>query len=123
MFSQPLAGWRRVSVRQCRTARDWAEEIRRLLEEDFPEEEKIALVCENLNTHTLASLFKAFAPAKARCLAERLELHFTPKPGSWLNMAEIELSVLTTQCLNRRIPDLPSLLQKTTAWQHWHQTP
>lgn len=122
MFSQPLAGWRRVSVRKCRTARDWAEEIRLLLEEDFPEEEKIALVCDNLNTHTLASLYKAFAPEKARSLAERLEMHFTPKHGSWLNMAEIELSVLTTQCLNRRIPDLPTLLQETTAWQHHRNT-
>ena len=122
MFSHPVAGWRRVSVRACRTARDGAAEIRLLLEEDFPEEEKIALVCDNLNTLTLASLSKAFAPAKARRLAERLEMHFTPTHGSWLNMAEIELSVLTTQCLNRRIPDLPTLLQETTAWQHHRNT-
>jgi hypothetical protein len=122
MFSQPVVGWRRVSVRDHRTAIDWAEEIRILLEEDFPEEAKIALVCDNLNTHTIASLHNAFAPAKARRLTERLELHFTPKHGSWLHMAEIELSVLTQQCLARRIPDLPTLLHETTAWQHHRNT-
>lgn len=122
MFSQPLVGWRRVSLRDCKTALDWAEEIRLLLEEDFSEAAKIALVCDNLNTHTLASLYKAFAPEKARSLAERLEMHFTPKHGSWLNMAEIELSVLTTQCLHRRIPDLPTLRKETTAWQHRRNT-
>ena len=122
MFSQPLVGWRRVSVRDRKTAIDWAEEIELLLEEDFPDEAKIALVCDNLNTHTLASLYKAFAPAKARSLAERLEIHFTPKHGSWLNMAEIELSVLTNQCLDRRIPDLQTLIQETQAWQHHRNT-
>lgn len=122
MFSQPLAGWRRAAVRQQRTAIDWAEEIRVLLEEDFPAVKKIALVCDNLNTHTLASLYKAFPPAKARSLAERLEMHFTPKHGSWLNMAEIELSVLTKQCLDRRIPDRQTLIQETTAWQHHRNT-
>ena len=122
MFSQPLVGWRRVSVRDRKTAIDWAEEIEILLEEDFPDEAKIALVCDNLNTHTLASLYKAFAPAKARSLAERLEIHFTPKHGSWLNMAEIELSVLTNQCLDRRIPDLQTLIQETQAWQHHRNT-
>ena len=122
MFSQPVVGWRRVSVRDHKTAIDWAEEIRILLEEDFPDEAKIALVCDNLNTHTLASLYKAFAPVKARSLAERLEIHFTPKHGSWLNMAEIELSVLTNQCLDRRIPDLQTLIQETQAWQHHRNT-
>ena len=122
MFSQPLAGWRRVSVRDRKTAIDWAEEIRILLAEDFPDEAKVALVCDNLNTHTLASLYKAFAPDNARRLAARLEMHFTPKHGSWLNMAEIELSGLTTPCLNRRIPDLPTLSHETTAWQHHRNT-
>ncbi len=122
MFSQPVVGGRRVSVREHKTAIDWAEEIRMLLEEDFPEEAKIALVCDNLNTHTIASLYKAFAPAQARSLAERLEMHFTPKHGSWLNMAEIELSVLTQQCLDRRIPDLQTLIDETQAWQHHRNT-
>jgi hypothetical protein len=116
MFTAPLAGWRRVSVREHRTATDWAEGIRTLLEEDFPNAEKVILVCDNLNTHTIASLYKAFPPARARALAKRLEIHYTPKHGSWLNVAEIELSVLTRQCLDRRIPDIESLRQETQAW-------
>lgn len=122
MFSQPLKGWRRASVRERKTATDWAEEIRILLEEDFPHAQKIVLVQDNLNTHTIASLYKTFAPEKARSLAERLEIHFTPKHGSWLNMAEIELSVLTTQCLKRRVPDIKTLIQETSAWQTLRNT-
>lgn len=122
MFSQPLAGWRRASVREKKTARDWAEEIRILLEEDFPHVEKIALVCDNLNTHTPASLYKAFEPDQARALVERLEIHFTPKHGSWLNMAEIELSVFTKQCLKPRMPDLTTLTAEAAAWQQKRNT-
>ena len=122
MFSQPLEGWRRASVRAQKTAIDWAEEIRILLEEDFPQSEKIALVCDNLNTHTPASLYKAFEPAHARALVERLEIHFTPKHGSWLNMAEIELSVFTKQCLKPRMPDLSTLTAEAAAWQQKRNT-
>lgn len=122
MFSQPLEGWRRASVREQKTAIDWAEEIRLLLEEDFPQSENIALVCDNLNTHTPASLYKAFEPEHARALVERLEIHFTPKHGSWLNMAEIELSVFTKQCLKPRMPDLTTLIAEAAAWQQKRNT-
>lgn len=122
MFSQPLEGWRRASVREQKTAIDWAEEIRILLEEDFPQSAKIALVCDNLNTHTPASLYKAFEPAHARALVERLEIHFTPKHGSWLNMAEIELSVFTKQCLRPRMPDVTTLTAEAAAWQQKRNT-
>jgi len=115
LFTAPLAGWRRVSVRAHRTAVDWAEEIRILLEEDFPDAEKIILICDNLNTHTIGALYKAFPPAQARALAMRLEIHYTPKHGSWLNVAEIELSVLNRQCLDRRIPDIERLRQEARA--------
>lgn len=116
LFTEPLAGWRQVSVREHRTAVDWAEEIQWLLEEQYPQAEKVVLVCDNLNTHTIASLYKAFPPEKARSLAKRLEIHYTPKHGSWLNIAEIELSVLTKQCLDRRIPDLDTLKRETRVW-------
>ena len=122
MFSQPLIGWRRASVREKKTALDWAEEIRVLLEEDFPQSEKIALVCDNLNTHTPASLYKAFEPGHARALVERLEIHFTPKHGSWLNMAEIELSVFTKQCMRPRMPDVTTLTAEAAAWQQKRNT-
>ena len=94
IFTEPLAGWRKVNVRRRRTSVDWAQEIKQLLDEDYPEVEKIILVCDNLNTHKIASLYEAFSPAEARRLATRLEIHHTPKHGSWLNIAEIELSVL-----------------------------
>lgn len=116
LFTEPLAGWRRVSVRERRTAVDWAEEIRRLLEEDYPEAEKVILVCDQLNTHKIASLYQAFEPEGARSLAKRLEIHYTPKHGSWLNIAEIELAALTKQCLDRRIPDIDTLEQEAQAW-------
>jgi hypothetical protein len=107
----PLGNWRRVSVREHRTAVDWAEEIRRLLEEDYPQAEKVVLICDQLNTHTVGALYQAFPPEKARA-----EIHYTPKHGSWLNVAEIELSVLTRQCLGRRIPDVETLRQEARAW-------
>ncbi|RME90815.1 MAG: IS630 family transposase [Anaerolineae bacterium] len=116
LFTEPLAGWRRVAVRERRTAVDWAEEIQHLLEHDYPHEKKVILVCDNLNTHTIASLYKRFPPAQARALAERLEIHYTPKHGSWLNIAESELAALPQQCLNRRIPNMETLRQETAAW-------
>jgi len=116
MFTEPLSGWRKVNVRERRTAVDWAHEIKELLEIDYPAATKVVLVCDNLNTHKPASLYKAFKPAVARNLLERLEIHYTPKHGSWLNIAEIELSVLTKQCLDRRIPDIETLRSETAQW-------
>ena len=116
MFTEPLGSWRKVNVRQRKTSIDWAYEIKELLNEDYPEAEKVILVCDNLNTHKVASLYEAFEPKQARQLAERLEIHYTPKHGSWLNVAEIELSVFTKQCLDRRIPDLATLQQEAKAW-------
>jgi len=116
MFTEPLGSWRKVNVREHRTAIDWAYEIRDLLNEDYPEAEKVILVCDNLNTHKIASLYEAFEPKQARQLAERLEIHYTPKHGSWLNVAEIELSVFTEQCLSRRIADIETLREEAKAW-------
>ena len=116
MFTEPLSGWRKVNVRERRTAIDWAHEIKELLELDYPAATKVVLVCDNLNTHKPASLYKAFEPAVARSLLERLEIHYTPKHGSWLNVAEIELSVLTKQCLDRRIADIETLRSETAQW-------
>jgi hypothetical protein len=116
LFTEPLAGWRKAVVTERRTAVDWAHEIQHLLDEDYAESEKVILVCDQLNTHKVASLYKAFKPVTARRLAERLEIHHTPKHGSWLNIAENELSALTRQCLDRRIPDRETLERETTAW-------
>ena len=115
MFTEPLGGWRRVNVTKQRKKLDWAEQIRILLEEDYPDAEFVVLVMDNLNTHTIGSLNEAFLPNKARELARRLEIHYTPKHGSWLNIAE-ELSVFTKQCLDRRIPDMATLRQEAKAW-------
>lgn len=117
LFFNPLSGWRRVSNRDSRTRVDWAEEIRQLLEEDYPHAKKITLVCDNLNTHSIASLYEAFPAAEAHALRQRLDLHFTPRSGSWLNVAEIELGVLSRQCLNRRIPTTARLQREINAWQ------
>ena len=116
MFTEPLAGWRKVNVRLCKTAVDWANEIKELLDEDYPDVEKVVLICDNLNTHKVASFYEAFEPKEARRLFERLEIHYTPKHGSWLNVSEIELSVFTKQCLDRRIPDIEILRQEAKAW-------
>lgn len=116
MFTAPLQGRRQVRIREQRTAVDWAEEMQHLLEVEYPEADRIRLVCDNLNTHKLGSLYEAFDPETARRLAQRLEIHYTPKHGSWLNIAELELSVLTRQCLDRRLPDLDTLRQETQAW-------
>jgi hypothetical protein len=117
LFFNPFSGWRRVSCRDSRTRIDWAEEIRQLLLIDYPKARKIKLVCDNLNTHSIASLYQAFTASEAHSLKQRLELHFTPRNGSWLNVAEIELGVLSRQCLNRRIPTVADLKRETAAWQ------
>jgi len=117
VWAEPLAGRRRVDARPRRTRIDWAAEIDELLSIDYPHAKRVVLVMDNLNTHTLGSLYEAFEPAKARALAERLEIHYTPKHGSWLNIAEIELSTLTQQCLQRRIDDLDLLNTELAAWQ------
>ena len=117
MISEPLLGWRAVQVTERRTAKDFAEVVRWLAEEVHPEAEKLVLVMDNLNTHKVASLYEAFPPEQARRIAERLEIHHTPKHGSWLNVAEIELSVLSRQCLNRRIESMDELKKEVAAWE------
>lgn len=117
MFLDPNRGWRRVSNRDSRTRVDWAEEVRQLLDIDYPNAHKIKLLCDNLNTHNIASLYEAFPAPEARRLARRLEIHYTPRNGSWLNVAEIELSVLSRQCLDRRMVSLEALTRELQAWQ------
>ncbi len=117
MFFAPLVGWRHVQVTERRTRVDWAHAMRALVDVYFPEAIKIRVVSDNLNTHEAGSLYEAFPPEEARRILDRLELHHTPKHGSWLNMAEIELSVLGRQCLDRRIPDAETLQREVTAWQ------
>jgi DDE superfamily endonuclease len=114
---EPLAGRRHVEVTARRTRQDWARFIKAMLDERYPEAIKVRLVMDNLNTHGTASLYETFPPAEARRLAERLEIHYTPKHGSWLNIAEIELSVLNGQCLRRRIPTIESMRCEISAWQ------
>ena len=116
MFFEPFRGQRQVKVTDTRTRLDWAEAMRELSDEIHPEAEKIIVVLDNLNTHTPAAFYLAFEPDEARRLVNRFEFHFTPKHGSWLNMAEIELSVLSRQCLNRRIPDEQTLTHEVQAW-------
>lgn len=118
MFTEPLRGWRKVNVREKRTKIDWATEISELLEIDYPDAEKVILVCDNLNTHTFGALYAAFKPEKAFHLLKRLEIHYSPKHGSWLNIAEIELSALTRQCLDRRVKNLEILRDETKKWEH-----
>ena len=103
MLFAPLEGWRRVEVTDRRTKSDWARAVKQLVDEDYADKDRIVLVMDNLNTHRPASLYEAFEPAEARRIAERLEIHYTPKHGSWLNMAEIEIGVMVRQCLDRRI--------------------
>jgi hypothetical protein len=122
MVCEPLAGRRWVAVTDRRTAVDWAQQIKELVDGRYPDAERIVLVLDNLNTHSPGSLYDAFPPAEAKRLADRLELHYTPKHGSWLNIAEIELSVLSRQCLDRRIPDKPTLQAEVTAWQDRRNT-
>lgn len=130
VFTEPLKGWRHVHASERRTKIDWALQIEELLEVHYPNAEKIRLVMDNLNTHSISSLYVAFPAEKALRLAKRLEIHFTPKHGSWLNIAEIELNVMTLQCLGRRIPSIEFLNSELAAWQqqrnsslktvHWH---
>jgi hypothetical protein len=117
MFYEPFAGKRYVSVTDHRTRVDWALEIKNLLDHHYPNAEKVILVMDNLNTHSGASLYEAFPPDEARRLLDRLEIHYTPKHGSWLNIAEIELRIVSTQCLNRRIPDKKTLKRELATWQ------
>ena len=117
LVCEPLRGWRHVTVSDRRTRLDWAACIKDLVDVRYPEAEKIVLVQDNLNTHTPGSLYEAFPPAEAKRLADRLEIHYTPKHGSWLNIAELELSVLARQCLDRRIPDRHALEQEVAAWE------
>jgi transposase len=117
MFSAPHDGWRRVDVTERRTALDWAHQIKKLVDEDFPEAKSITLVLDNLNTHSTASLYKAFEPEEARRIARKLNLVYTPKHGSWLNMAEIEFSVLNRTGLPERVPTIEQLRREAAAWQ------
>jgi hypothetical protein len=116
LWFEPLTGRRQVKVTAQRTRQDWAALIRELVDVHYPEAEKIILVMDNLNTHTLGSLYETFAPEEARRLAEKLEIHYTPKHGSWLNVAEIELSVLARQCLGQRLPSRAELAGEVAAW-------
>ena len=118
MIFAPLHGFRQVEVTDRRTSIDFAHICRDLVDVHFPDAQKITLVCDNLNTHKWASLYKTFQPDEARRIAKKLEFHYTPKHGSWLNMAEIELSVLTRECLSRRIADQQTLKQEVQAWQN-----
>jgi hypothetical protein len=117
MFTEPLAGWREVAVRETKTKIDWAVEMARLLEGRYAQCEKVILVSDNLNTHTKGAFYEAFEPARARRLVRRIEFHHTPKHGSWLNIAENELSSLTRQCVaGRRFGDIKALEEETSAW-------
>jgi hypothetical protein len=122
LFCEPLQGQRWVDVTERRTKVDWAHQIQDLVDVRYPAAERIVLVLDNLNTHTPAALYEAFPPAEAKRLADKLELHYTPKHGSWLNIAEIELSVLSRQCLERRMPDFPTLQTEVAAWQEPRNT-
>lgn len=122
LVCEPLRGWRHVTVSARRTKRDWAHVIKDLVDVHYPDADTIVLVQDNLNTHTPAALYETFPPAEARRLAAKLELHFTPKHGSWLNVAEIELSVLARQCLDARVPDPQILRDKVTAWHTTRNT-
>lgn len=114
---EPLTGRRHVEVSERRTRQDWARFIKGMLDERYPMANKVRLVVDNLNIHSIASLYETFPPAEARRLAEKLEIHYTPKHGSWLNIAEIELSALSRQCLDRRIPDITAMRREVAAWQ------
>ena len=116
-FIEPLGGKHHVSVREHRTAVDWAEKIKYLVDEMYPDAEKIILVMDNLNTHKPSSLYKKYKPEEARRIIKKLEIHYTPKHGSWLDIAEIELNVMTRQCLNRRIDSIEKLTLELAAWE------
>ena len=117
MFSEPLSGWRHIAVTAQRTAIDYAQQMKYLVDERYPEARQIRLVQDQLNTHVPASLDKAFRPTEAKRILDKLAFHYTPKHGSWLNMAEIELSVFARQCLNQRIPDQDTLQREVATWE------
>jgi hypothetical protein len=117
MVFEPLRGWRHAEVTERRTNRDFARLMKRLVDDWYPAVERVVLVLDNLSTHTPAALYESFDPAEARRLVEKLEWHYTPKHGSWLNVAEVELSALARQCLDRRIPDRETLQQEVAAWE------
>ena len=117
LVCEPLRGWRHVTVTDRRTRQDWARCIKDLVDLHYPDAERIVLVMDNLNTHSPVSLYETFAPEEAKRLADKLEIHYTPKHASWLDMAEIELSVLSRQCLDRRIPDKAMLEREVSAWE------
>ena len=116
MMFEPLAGKRHVKVTERRTKKDWAECMRQIIDDLYPEAEQVVLVMDNLNTHTKASLYEAFEPGEAKRIADKLEIHYTPKHGSWLNMAEIEISVLARQCLAERMGSMKRLAREAMAW-------
>jgi transposase len=117
LWYEPLASRRHVEVTEHRCRDDWAHCIKHLVDESYPDAERIVLVLDNLNIHSPASLYQAFEPAEAKRIADRLEIHYTPKHGSWLNMAEIEIAILSGQCLDRRIPDIDTLTSEIAAWE------
>lgn len=117
MVCEPMVGWRRVEVTQQRTAVDYAHLLKTIVDRDYAQADKVIVIADNLNTHSPASLYKAFDPQEAQRILNRLEFCHTPKHGSWLNMAEIELSILSRQCLDRRIPDMDKLKTEVAAWQ------
>ena len=117
MFFEPLGNWRHVEVTEQRTAIDYAQQMKYLVDARYPDALKITIIHDQLNTHVPASLYKAFEPNEAKRILDKLEFHYTPKHGSWLNMTEIELSVLARQCLDRRIPDQETLTQEVEAWE------
>jgi DDE superfamily endonuclease len=117
LFFEPLRGWRRVGIAPQRRKVEWALFVKQLLDEHYAEAERVVLVCDNLNTHTGGALYEAFPPAEAKRLWGRLEVHYTPKHGSWLNIAETELGVLSSQCLDRRIDDVAELRGEVEAWE------
>jgi hypothetical protein len=117
LVCEPLRGWRHVTVTERRTGVDWAHCIKELVDLHYPDAEKIVLVLDQLNTHTTASLYEAYAPTEAKRIADRLEIHHSPKHGSWLNMAEIAFSVLVRQCLGQRLPDAVAVCREVAAWE------
>lgn len=117
MITEPLAGWRTAKVTEHRRKQDWAEVMREVVEEQYPKAERVVVVMDNLNTHAIGSLYETYPPEQARRIAEKLELHYTPKHGSWLNVAEIELSVLNGQCLDRRVGSMDELTREVAAWE------
>jgi transposase len=116
VFTAPLEGWRKVAVTEHRTRQDWAKQVQELVDIDFPDAEKIVFVMDNLNTHTIGSLYETFLPEEAKRIRDKLEIHYTPKHGSWLNMAEIEINVLVNHGLSKRIPTIQQMRKEATTW-------